>query len=201
MTSFPLQLKHFIDDTLINQINIKTTLSTSLHTSTVNHWWCYQESWYHKRMPFCGWSLIETSCWKSEWKSVCPLYTLNHCIHLAARTFSCPPICLLTRLTHFPCGLILHRHKLRVEWEGELSLFNNEFVLFCINNQAQLSVHLLNSYFERVLVTFWRCTRFLYQLCTWIEPFVCFHTTHYFEHKLFKLVHTYLLGSPLLESE
>ena len=40
MTSFPLQLKHFIDDTLINQINIKTTLSTSLHTSTVNHWWC-----------------------------------------------------------------------------------------------------------------------------------------------------------------
>jgi len=35
MTSFPLQLKHFIDDTLINQINIKTTLSTSLHTSTV----------------------------------------------------------------------------------------------------------------------------------------------------------------------
>ena len=40
MTSFPLQLKHFIDDTLINQINVKTTLSTSLHTSTVNHWWC-----------------------------------------------------------------------------------------------------------------------------------------------------------------
>ena len=35
MTSFPLQLKHFIDDTLISQINIKTTLSTSLHTSTV----------------------------------------------------------------------------------------------------------------------------------------------------------------------
>ena len=25
MISFPLQLKHFIDDTLINQINIKTT--------------------------------------------------------------------------------------------------------------------------------------------------------------------------------
>ena len=40
MTSFPLQLKHFIDDTLINQINIKTTLSNFLHTSTVNHWWC-----------------------------------------------------------------------------------------------------------------------------------------------------------------
>ena len=40
MTSFSLQLKHFIDDTLINQINVKTTLSTSLHTSTVNHWWC-----------------------------------------------------------------------------------------------------------------------------------------------------------------
>ena len=35
MTSFPLQLKDFIDDTLINQINIKTTLSTSLHTSRV----------------------------------------------------------------------------------------------------------------------------------------------------------------------
>ena len=25
MISFPLQLKHFMDDTLINQINIKTT--------------------------------------------------------------------------------------------------------------------------------------------------------------------------------
>ena len=47
-------------------------------------------------------------------------------------------------LTHFPCGLILRGYKLHVECEGELLLFNNEFVIFCINNQAQLSVHLSN---------------------------------------------------------
>ena len=38
--------------------------------------------------------------------------------------------------------------------EGELSLFNNEFVLFCIDNQAQVSVHLAKSCSERVLEIF-----------------------------------------------
>jgi len=130
-------------------------------------------------------------CWKGE----CPIFTLNHRVHSAALTFLGPPISLLMRLTRFPSGSILHRYKLCVEWEGELSLFSNEFVLFCINNQAQLSVHLLNSYFERDLEIFWRCTRFLYQLCAWIEPSVCFHPTYQVQHKLLKLVHTYLLGS------
>ena len=36
----------------------------------------------------------------------------------------------------------------------ELSLFNNEFVLFCINNQAQVSVYLSKSCFERVFEIF-----------------------------------------------
>ena len=84
------------------------------------------------------------------WKSVFPIFASNRRVHLVARKFSGPPISLLTRLTHFPCGLILRGYKLHVEWEGELSLFNNEFVLFRINNQAQLSVHLSNSCFERV---------------------------------------------------
>ena len=51
-------------------------------------------------------------------------------------------------------GSILRGYKLRVEWEGELSLFDNEFVMFCINNQAQVSVHLSNGCFERVLEIF-----------------------------------------------
>ena len=55
--------------------------------------------------------------------------------------------------------------KLCVKWEGELSLFNNEFVLFCINDQAQVSLNLSNSCFERVSEIFWRGTRFLCQLC------------------------------------
>ena len=50
-----------------------------------------------------------------------------------------------TRITHFPCYVMLRGYKLYVEGEGELSLFNNEFVLFCINNEAQLSVHLSNT--------------------------------------------------------
>ena len=138
------------------QINIKKTLPSSLHTSTVNNQWCYQESKYRERLLFCGWSLGETSTHYvillKEWvKSVCLIFALNHWVHSPAWTFSGPPISLLMRLTHFPCGSILHGYKLHVEWEGELSLFNNEFVLFCINNQAQFSVHLSNSSFERVL--------------------------------------------------
>ena len=59
-----------------------------------------------------------------------------------------------TRITHFLYHAMLRGYKLRVEGEGELSLFNNEFVLFCINNQAQLSVHLSNVCLERVLEIF-----------------------------------------------
>ena len=39
-----------------------------------------------------------SSCWKSEWMSECPIFTLNRRLHSAARTFSGPPISLLTRL-------------------------------------------------------------------------------------------------------
>ena len=85
----------------------------------------------------------------SCWKSACPIFTLNRWVHSAARTFSGPPISLLTRLWLVPSG-----YKLHVEWEGELSLFNNEFVLFWINNQVQLSVHLSNNCLERVLEIF-----------------------------------------------
>ena len=94
------------------------------------------------------------SCWKSDWKRVCPIFALNHRVHSAAQTFSDPPISLLTMLTHIPCSSILCGYKLRVEWEGELSLFNNEFLLVCINNQAQLSVPIANNCFERVLEFF-----------------------------------------------
>ena len=85
---------------------------------------------------------------------MCPIFVLNHRVHSAAQTFSDPPISLLTMLTHIPCSSILRGYKLRVEGEGELSLFNNEFVLFCINNQAQLSVHISNNCFKRVLEFF-----------------------------------------------
>jgi len=56
------------------------------------------------------------------------------------------------RLADFPCGSILPGYKLRVEWEGELSLFNNEFVLFCVNNQHNF----LSIYQIVVLKEFWR---------------------------------------------
>ena len=39
-------------------------------------------------------------------------------------------------------------------------LINNEFVLFDINNQAQVSVNLSNSCFQRALEIFWHGTRF-----------------------------------------
>ena len=81
---------------------------------------------------------------------VCVLFSHWIIRRSAAQTFSDPPISLLTMLTHIPCSLILRGYKLGAEWEGELSLINNEFVLFCINNQAQLSVHILNNCFERV---------------------------------------------------
>ena len=115
-----------------------------------------------------------SSRWKSEWNSVCPIFRLNRWVLSAAQTFLCPLISLLTRLTHFPCRAILPGLKLRVVGEGELLLFNNEFVLFCITNQAQLTIHLSNSCFERVLEIFWPRTRFLYQLCAGNEPFVSF---------------------------
>ena len=85
---------------------------------------------------------------------VCPIFALNHRVHSAAQTFSDPPISLLKMLTHIPCSSILRGYKLRVEGEGELSLFNNEFALFCIDNQAQLSVHISNHCFKRVLEFF-----------------------------------------------
>ena len=88
-----------------------------------------------------------SSRWKSEWKSDCPIFALNRRVHSAARTFSGPPISLLMRLRF---SMWFDPSRLQtVEWEGEISLFNNEFVLFCINNQAQVSVHLSNSCFER----------------------------------------------------
>ena len=39
-----------------------------------------------------------SSRWKSEWKSACPIFALNRRVHFAARTFSGPPIGLLSRL-------------------------------------------------------------------------------------------------------
>ena len=39
-----------------------------------------------------------SSHWKSVWKSECPIFALNRWVHSAARTFSGPPISLLTRL-------------------------------------------------------------------------------------------------------
>ena len=95
---------------------------------------------------------------------MCPIFELNRWVHSAAQTFSGPLISLLTRLTHVPCRAILcglqtacGRRRLVT-----VSLFNNEFVLFCINNQAQFSVHLSNSCFERVLETFFDAGRGFY---------------------------------------
>ena len=85
---------------------------------------------------------------------MCPIFTLNRRVHLAALTFSASWSACCQGYD-FPCGLILRGHKLRVVWEGDLSLFKNEFVLFCISNQAQLSVHRSDSCFERVLIFFY----------------------------------------------
>ena len=103
--------------------------------------------------------LVETSAHYvivlKEWLKECVSYfRVESSVHPAAQTLSDPPISLLTMLTHIPCSSILRGYKLRVEWEGELSLFNNEFVLFCINDQAQLSAHISNNCFERVLEFF-----------------------------------------------
>ena len=45
-----------------------------------------------------------SSCWKSEWENGCPIFALNRRVHSAARTFSGPPISLLT-------GYDLHCYK------------------------------------------------------------------------------------------
>ena len=95
-----------------------------------------------------------SSRWKSEWKSACPLFVLNRRVHLAALIFSASRSACSQGYA-FPCGSILCGHKLCVVWEGKLSLFKNEFVLFCISSQTQLSVHRSNSCFERVLEIFY----------------------------------------------
>ena len=103
--------------------------------------------------------LVETSTHYvivlKEWlKEYVSYFRVESSVHPAAQTSSDPPISLLTVLTHIPCSSILRGYKLRVEWEGELSLFNNEFVLFCINDQAQLSAHISNNCFEKEFWSF-----------------------------------------------
>ena len=74
-----------------------------------------------------------SSRWKSDGKSACPIFALNCRVHSAARTSSGPPISLLTRLR-----FSMWFDPSRLQWESEISFFNNEFVFFCINNQAQV---------------------------------------------------------------
>ena len=58
-----------------------------------------------------------------------------------------------------------------MEREGESSLVTSEFVLFCLNNQAQVSVHLSSSCFERVLEIFDAVRDFYINSAPEIEPF------------------------------